>query len=394
MLFSKKPTYDHSYYPQAKPSVDFAVGLVVDCNPAGFTVDVQLETGAMLTSVPIMNSYGSATGTDVTWLNNYRGATVVLVKIGGQFYVFGTMPMQHNPYYDTATKEKINTESPPVTPVLDSALSQDVHQFGYGGDEIQTYQKAAGRDWHSGRPMDFMQGDKVLSNDVGSSVGIFKEGVIRIKASPLAQIILGKYKDFCRVVARTFQGYFDFGEINIFSDDKGNTGLQILGGASFATEAQPNKVLGEWPIHVFMGSYSADATTDLNADNEYEPPEAPTSRVYIRVTNPDDTTKYSGFMIDNAGGFTLQAAETYTDTNKNRKIEVTESEERIIGQDRTLEVNGDETVSIMQDVSKSVTGDWGDTCNGARSISAVGAITIQSNTSITIKAPQVNIIRG
>lgn len=395
MLFSKKPTYDHAYYPQSKPSVDFAVGLVVDCNPAGCTVDVQLETGAMLTSVPLMNTYGSAVGTDLTWLNNYRGSTVVLVKIGGQFYVFGTMPVQHNPYYDTETKEKILANDKETT-VLNSPFSQDVHKFGFGGDDVATYQKAAARDWHSGRPMDFMQGDKVLSNDVGSSVGIFKEGVIRIKASPLAQIILGKYRDFCRIVARTFQGYFDFGEVHIDSDKDGNTSLQILGGAKFKTESSPDNVpgAGKWTIQVFMGNYKTDDGTDLNADNEYTPPEVTASRFYVRVTNADDDTKYSGFMLDNGGGFTLQSSETYTDTNKNRKIEVLESEERIIGQDRTLEVNGDDTVTIMQDASKSVTGSWGDTCNGSRSIAAVGAITIQSDTSITIKAPQVNIVRG
>jgi hypothetical protein len=390
MNFTKKTEYSHPYFQSASATPDFGMGLVTDCNPAGFTVDVQLENGSSLTGVPIMNVYGTAFGSDLTWINNYRGATVAVIKLGGQHYIMGTMPGQYANYYDAAARSKVESGEEEA---IQSPYSQDVHLGGFGGNDKATYQKAAPRDYHSGRPTDVLPGDKVLSNDVGTSVGIFREGIVRLKASPLAQILLGKYQDFCRVVARRFQGYFDFGEVNITSDGNGKTALQILGGA---VQSETNPKDSKWSIQIHMGNYDADEKTDMSQDSEVKPPDAESSRFYIRVSDPADTSgkKYAGIMIDSIGGITMQTGVDHSEYNVgNRTIQVGETELRMV-KNRMLEVDEDEGISVMGDSAKTVNGGWVDNCADMRSISAIGAITITSTSAITIKAPEVNIIRG
>lgn len=414
----QKPTFTHSYYGDGAP-IDMGIGLITDCNPAGFTVDVQMETGAKLNNIPIMNLYGSPMGNDLTWLTSYRGATAAIIKLGGQHYVLGTMPVQFSHTYSDDDKTQISSGKKKA---LDTTYAQDLLKADFGGSDTN-YQKTAVKDFHGGRPMDLLPGDKVLSNDVGSSIGIFKEGLVRLKASPLAQLIFGKYKDFCRLVARRFQGYFDFGEINISSDDKG-TALSIKGGASYGSETAPGT--DKWTVQMFMGNYVSDTKTDLKKVGEFDAPKSENSRFFMRV-NDSGNAEYTGFMMDTGGNITITTSKTGTETNlehrnievgknetryigkdrfikvgenekhyvgKDRLIDVTGTERHYVGSDKLLEVDNDEGISIAGDSTKTVSGKWTDNCARERNIVVVGPFSLKSDTMITIKAPFVNIVRG
>lgn len=364
-----------------------AIGLVTDCNPSGFTVDVQLETGSTLNNVPVMNAYGTAVGNELTWLNSYRGSTVMLIRLGGQYYVQGTLPVQFSHYYSEADVSKIEAGTKKAMP---STYGQSLLESGYGGDD-PNYQKAAAKDFHSGRPSDFLPGDKVLSNDVGSSIGLFKEGLVRLFASPLAQFVLGKYQDFARLVTRRFQGYFDFGEINIFSDGSG-TGLMIQGGASYGDEAKPGSP--KYTVQMFMGKYNKSDSTELKKVGEFAAPVAEDARFFIRVNDPGNA-EYTGLVMDKGGNITITTSKTKTETNlEHRQIEVGKDEKHYIGNDRILEVDNDEGISVAGDSSKTVSGNWVDNAARKRTITVIGEFILQSDKSITIKAPRVDIIRG
>ena len=71
----------------------------------------------------------------------------------------------------------------------------------------------------SGRPVDQLNGDKILASS-GSSIGVLNTGSVLIKASFLSQIILTKLGNLCRIVARNYQR---------ISDASGYVSASVLG---------------------------------------------------------------------------------------------------------------------------------------------------------------------
>lgn len=70
------------------------------------------------------------------------------------------------------------------------------------------------------KPQDLVSGDKVVSNSMGGIFGLLKGGTFIARASKLAQIIVSKYDDLVRVVARTFELFTD-GSIDINASVRG-----------------------------------------------------------------------------------------------------------------------------------------------------------------------------
>jgi len=221
---------------------EFRVGLVTDFNTASYTADVKLGTMEFLTSVPIMGLYGTSYGTDTVWLQDLRGATVVLILLNNQYYILSTLPQM--------VRSTLNEGNSAATvPTEEAKGLEDVRKQG------------AYRNFNPNRPTDMLSGDKILRAEGGAEVSVLKGGVARLKASAMAQFILGRFKDFGRLITRRFQMFSDFGEVDFFHTDDGKVGLNIKGGASYVDETHPSK--GKWTILLSMGHCESDANHRL-----------------------------------------------------------------------------------------------------------------------------------
>ena len=62
------------------------------------------------------------------------------------------------------------------------------------------------------KPSDFLPGDHVITTEGGGIFAMLANGTALIKASPLAQIVISKYDDLVRVMARNWERFSDLGQ--------------------------------------------------------------------------------------------------------------------------------------------------------------------------------------
>lgn len=222
-----------------------------------------------------MGTQGPSHGRDVVWLQNLRGSTVLLILVYHQYYLLNTVPNLSLGFTDSE-----------AIPLLEEAP-------GHGGANKDTYIQAAERTYQGGRPVDFYPQDKVLATSTGVLLGLFNEGVVKLKASPLCQIILGRYKDFIRLVSRRVQAFTDFGEIETVHTPEGKVGLHIRGGADFAGETHPS--VAEWTVQAWLGHDPLD----------------PDSRLHLLVNNIAKD-QYVTMTFDQNGHLLAQATQDIT----------------------------------------------------------------------------------
>lgn len=335
------------------PIEQVRIGTVVECNTASFTVDVMIAGSEFYPSVPICSLYGGWQARDITKLNKLRGAKVILLYIDIQYYVIGTVPVE--------TKD---VEKNVVNPLLDS---------DFGGSTALTYEKTIHRNYQGGRSNDIFDGDKVLATGEDTLLGLFQGGIALLKASPLAQIILGKYKDFIRMVGRRFQIYSDFGEMYLEHTNAGRVRASLHGGADLATESHPT--VAKWTVQAWVG----------------DDPANPDNRLHIRV-NDVENSNFVTLEFDINGDMFL---ETSNDRNAkhghDEKIDVINDRKITVGNDLTRSVTNNETNTVGNDYSQSVSNN--STCSsGNNKTEDVGnTLTITAGTAVIINAPSVSI---
>jgi hypothetical protein len=69
-------------------------GKVIDYNPSNATCTVQLSNGGIVKGMPVLGITGSDYGTDLSFLNNLRGSSVVILRADNFNYVLSTIPTQ------------------------------------------------------------------------------------------------------------------------------------------------------------------------------------------------------------------------------------------------------------------------------------------------------------
>lgn len=250
------------------------IGTVEDYNPVTHTADVDTLSLGYLTSIAVLNTHGTTFGKDIASLNSLRGSQVVIAMVEGNYVIIGTLP--------TRVSESI-TEATVETP--EALLT---------GLNPNAYPRVGLHNFSAGRPQGMLPGDKVLRADDGETeLGLYKGGIVRLRASSMAQFLLGKIKDFFRLIARTGQIFTDFGEIKFTHNDSGRVGMQILGGAEYATETHPNEEA--WTVKVYLGNDPGNAA----------------NRLYIEVTDPTGFDK-STIAMDNAGKIDITSTGTCT----------------------------------------------------------------------------------
>ena len=231
-----EPTFNLEKLPTVR------TGLVTDFNTTSFTADVKLEGSEFLTAVPVLGMYGTTYGSDMVWLQNLRGAVVLLILVDGSYHILSTVP-QLVKQTNTDTYKGTIPETEASTTVTDVRKTLKYQNF------------------NPNRPTSITPGDKVLRAEGGAEVGVLRGGIIRLKAASMAQIIMGKFRDFVRIVSRRFQIFSDFGEVDFFHAADGKVGLNIKGGASYMDETHPE--VDKYTVLLSMGHCESDETHRL-----------------------------------------------------------------------------------------------------------------------------------
>ena len=339
----------------------FKIGYVESCNPNTFTVDVKVDRLEVVEACPILNLVGRTLGTDLVWLQSLRGAYVILINIVGVYHVLSTLPT------NTAHRDEF-TEN--VVGVSDLSL------------DTEGYEQTYSRDYNQNRPNDFLQDDKIIRAEDGVELGLLKGGIAKLKASPLAQLVLGKIKDFARLVARRFSIFCDFGEINSYQNDEGRTTLHIAGGASFHEETHPGQK--NWTVQAWLGDYPANEETRFMLQTNSVETEDPDEHEYtvqsanvrgqIFVETSDD-------MAHQVGKDYLQ----YINHNKLSRIEENFIQE--CGAD--FQVEAEETASITGSKGAFIFSEDACTMNAGKTLTLIGGDEARLSSSRT-----VNIFAG
>lgn len=301
----------------------FHTGTVISANPKTLTCNVLRTEGGMLYNVPVANTTGGLLNNDVQWNQNLRGAIVYYTFFDDIPYILGTLPQN-------------------IVPAV--PVSVNSTETNTGGSNGTTYGATDTPQMSSGRNIDYQPNDKVISTDGGASLSLLGEGGVVLKASPLAQIIMGAGMDFMRLVARELSIFTDFGSLEFSHGSSGRNGLTIKGGAMYGDESQPDP--GIHTVFMHLGD------TDQNPD----------SRFGVRVTDIDGNMfcglvmqKNGKMVFTNSHDYLLSVGRNYdSKVDGNFTQEVCGSQRWEIHQDESRRVYGTRNSVIVQDDNKTV----------------------------------------
>ena len=358
----KKPSYFNALTnPSGSKAPVLTFGVVYDVNPSTYTVDVYTEGGTQYQGIPVLNQGGSEFNKGATVLEDLKYCTVLMIQMGSSYYVLGTVP-----------RKNMNRSGVQGKDTIDLATTIPVEISDYTGSEY-----ASGRlnDYQDGRPIDIIPGDKVLSLSNGTILGLFKEGIAKLKASQLCQLILFKYKDLARLVTRTFELFSDFGEITIGHDKDDKVGLHLAGGANF-NETHPSQA--KWSVQAWVGSSTTDPAYELKSQEEDFIQHSNTEdvRLYIRV-NDTGNSNSATFTMDQLGHIVLSmSGDSREAITKNKRTQV--------GMDEYKDITGNKTVDVGEDSEEFIQGDKTVTVGGDKSIGVIGQLSMNGNEGVSI----------
>jgi hypothetical protein len=199
-----KNTSQHVY-------ADFWEGTVVSVDP-GTNIVIVAPDGEnnvnQVSCLALSSTISAALGFNETVLPTV-GTRVRCGGRGGGAVMFGAIPY-------------IESQGDPSSAVLPNkailgakeALHDNVHSLGY----LSHLTKSAVT--NSNLPTDVTQGEKVIGNEFGVMLGLFKL-LATLKASELAQVQCHFLDDLVRIVSHNFQHYTGLGELKVFHDGKG-----------------------------------------------------------------------------------------------------------------------------------------------------------------------------
>ena len=274
------------------PTPEYEIGEIYKLDPVRGTCDVNLMNNrGRLRDVPILGTESTGLSGSVSLATSLEEqSTVLLMSVCHKWYVLCTIPIENSGQAGTATS-CTNT--------------------GTGGDNELTYGKSSGSgsSYMTGRSTDVLSGDKRLVADGGSTMLLGKEGLVVLKAADLAQIVMGAYKNFVRIVCREFELFSDFGTIRFTGGgNEGVTGMAIMGGGHFADEA--STIEPAYPFHMYIG----EVPWDLNG------------RFAMQVDSPDGS-QHMRQEIDINGNQESYVSNAIANRSKFLKTVVEDSEE-------------------------------------------------------------------
>jgi hypothetical protein len=190
---------------------DLFIGTVTSCDPATHCVVVSPDGESGLLHYQahcLASTYSSALGFVESILPGV-GTRVLCFGRGDSTAVIGAFPNHeaHGTLSAAALANKTVLAS--SEPINDS-----VHSFGYASHIT----KAAVH--NNNLPTDTIQGEKVIANEFGVMMGLFKL-FATLRASELSQVQCHFLDDLVRIISHNFQHYTALGELKVFHDGKG-----------------------------------------------------------------------------------------------------------------------------------------------------------------------------
>jgi hypothetical protein len=185
---------------------------VVSCDPATICVNVSPDGefgNLILQAHPLASTYSAALGFNETILPGVGTRVLCQGKSGDSTILIGCLP-HIEPQADENTAGLANR----VILGTREPVHDNVHRTGYG----EWITKAAVL--NNNLPTDVTQGEKVIANEFGVMMGLFKL-MANLKASELAQVQVHFLDDLVRIISHNFQHYTALGEFKIFHDGKG-----------------------------------------------------------------------------------------------------------------------------------------------------------------------------
>ncbi len=314
------PTDKTRFTRSSRPEVPFVTAVVNGVNPNLFTVNAVAGQDKVYSNIPILDTYGTYFNNDVTWLKSLLGTNVILMWIIDRYYVLGTLPFESK--HDEET------------------LGQNISDGECGGKDEESYKKLRRHNFSGRRSTDFYEADKVLRAGSGGELGLFREGVARLKAGPLAQFILGRFKEFGKLVTRIFSHFSDFGEVNHIHNDEGRVGLNVKGGAVYEDETDPENP--KWTVQAWLGDYPDDED----------------SRLHVRV-NSKNNVEFIELTMDINGDFKLETSQDDIQMiGNNRDHEIDEDFDLSIGNDYTIKVGNDLNIEVKGNKDEEIGSDY------------------------------------
>lgn len=315
------------YTTDSRPGLSIITGTVTAVNINSFTVNVTAGEDKVFNSIPIINTVGTYFHQDIIWLKSLLGTTVCLVWLVDRYYVLGILPIEH------AVSEK--------------QLGYPVTDQECGGQDSDSYGNLGYKNFKARRANDFYDADKVLRSDNGGELSLLREGLVRLKAGPLSQFILGRFKEFGRLITRVFKHFTDFGEVEHYHTSEGRVSHHSKGGACYEEEAHPN--VAKWTFWEWRGDF----------------PDDPNARWRVEV-NDKEQTQYVYLTYDIKGDAHL---ETSRDNN------------REIGRDENQEIAENKTTEIGKNLTEEI--------GAEKNITVGGATNHESGSPHSITAPTI-----
>ena len=190
---------------------DIFTATVVSCDPATMIVIVAPDGEnniGLMPAISLSSTYSAAMGFVETLLPGV-GTKVLCHSRGNNTIIIGALP-------NIESQADATNAALPNKTILGTrdAISDSVHRHGYNSHVVK-----AGV-LNNNSPTDTVQGEKVISNEFGVMLGLFKM-LATLKASELAQVQCHFLDDLVRIVSHNFQHYTSLGQLNVFHDGKG-----------------------------------------------------------------------------------------------------------------------------------------------------------------------------
>lgn len=300
------------------------LGTITDVNSKEYTCHVKAfdpatNRGYTLENVPFLSrSQSSDAWTGSTEIPERLSACLV-IDFNGQYYIFDAVPTKNSIIDDTFEADKY------------VSLTQTTKSYtpGYENKQNGNIEKRKFMIGARGtRPHDALPGDKFWRTREGSFLGVLRGGVLFAKVHEFCQFMLNRIDGLGRLVVRNFQGFFDWGRLDIIND-KGDTNLSLNVGETYSNNKQE-----KFTVHLDVGSVG--------------------ELVHLRITTAD--------------GGQLARVQVFTDG----KIEVQNVKD--------IDVITEQTVNVLaaQDINVTATNDVNVTASNDVTITALRDLTISA----------------
>lgn len=227
----------------------------------------------------------------------------------------------------------------------------------YGENGNTTYDKS--------RDFPDLPGDIKFAADGGASLTLGQEGLVRLMASPMAQLVLLNMMNLCRIICREFEIVSDFGTLKFSNGTNGRCGLVIEGGAAYGEESEPSA--GVPTTRFFMGDIE----------------DSPDMRLGFMV-NATDNSGASGFFIGKDGKMRMV-------TTDDHLMSIGSDSQTLIEGDRFSQVNGNSVEEVRGKADNKVIGNVTETAGGEKQQQIGGNYNLEVGGILNINASGINL---